>query len=141
MKVLFICRSNAGRSQCAEAFFNKYSKKNRGISAGLDVSKTRTAGIPPGRRLIEVMKDYKIDISRKKRKQLSRSMAEEASRIVILMRKAETKKLLPQYLKSYTNKTLFWDIKDMRHTKSHGPLIERTKKIDKLVRNLVKEIG
>ena len=35
MKVLFVCKSNIGRSQMAEAFFNKFSKNHKAISAGI----------------------------------------------------------------------------------------------------------
>ncbi len=39
MKVLFICRANVGRSQMAEAIFNKFSEGNLAVSAGLNPPK------------------------------------------------------------------------------------------------------
>ena len=36
MKVLFICKSNLARSQISEEVFNKLSKNNIAISAGLN---------------------------------------------------------------------------------------------------------
>ncbi len=141
MKVLFVCRSNAGRSQCAEAFFNKYSRKNTGVSAGLDVSRARTAGSPPGGRLVKVMTQYGVDVSRKKRKQLKIGMLREAGRIVVLMTKPEIKEFLPKYFKKFSDKTVFWDIGDLRHNKLKKPLIARTEKIKRLTQKLVGEIG
>src|SRR3989338_10979201 len=37
MKILFICKSNVGRSQMAPAFFNKLSKKHKAVGAGTHV--------------------------------------------------------------------------------------------------------
>ena len=39
MKVLFVCNGNVGRSQAAEAYFNRLSKKNTAISAGINTEK------------------------------------------------------------------------------------------------------
>ena len=36
MKVLFVCKGNVGRSQMAEAFYEKYSKNKNVKSAGYD---------------------------------------------------------------------------------------------------------
>ncbi len=44
MNVLFICRSNAERSQIAEILFNYHSKKHKAFSAGADVENEKTFG-------------------------------------------------------------------------------------------------
>lgn len=140
-KILFICRSNAGRSQSAEAFFNKYSKLNKGISAGTEVKLEGRIGKPPGGNVIVAMKKYGINISNKKRKQVSLALLKKASRIIILMEEHEIKDHVPSYFKQFKNKIVFWSIKDMRGINDLKLVTQRTEKIRKLVRNLVKEIG
>ncbi|MDE1825880.1 MAG: hypothetical protein KGH61_05265 [Candidatus Micrarchaeota archaeon] len=56
MLVLFICRANSKRSQVAAAFFNGMSKKNKAISAGLEVSKEGNEGLPINPFNVEIMK-------------------------------------------------------------------------------------
>lgn len=139
---MFICRSNAGRSQTAEAFFRKSTNKHTAESAGIGVSNTGTVGLPPGKDIVEVLKDYyKIDISKRKRKQVNGKMLEEADKIIVLMGEPERKRYLPQYFKKFGNKTVFWDVVDMRHTKSVDALRKRTAKIKGMVEALVKELG
>ena len=55
--ILFICQSNSGRSQMAEAFFNFFSKKGRAISAGIKPDKK----IHP--RTVQVMEEVDVDVS------------------------------------------------------------------------------
>ena len=67
--VLFVCTHNAGRSQMAQALFERYAPEDvRGESAGSD----------PGRHVwpevIEVMRELDIDLSRNKPKRLSVEM-------------------------------------------------------------------
>jgi arsenate reductase len=67
--VLFVCTHNAGRSQMAQALFERYAPPDiRGESAGSD----------PARRVwpevIEVMRELRIDISQRKPKRLSLEM-------------------------------------------------------------------
>ncbi len=67
--VLFVCTHNAGRSQMAQALFERYAPDDvRGESAGSD----------PGRHVwpevIEVMRELDIDLSRNKPKRLSVEM-------------------------------------------------------------------
>jgi arsenate reductase (thioredoxin) len=69
--VLFLCVENAGRSQIAEGFFNKYApKRYRAISAG-------TKPVPKINPMaVEVMKEVGIDISN----QISKDIAEDVVR-------------------------------------------------------------
>jgi arsenate reductase len=67
--VLFVCTHNAGRSQMAQAFFERYAPEDvRAESAGSD----------PGRHVwpevIEVMREVGVDLSRNKPKRLSVEM-------------------------------------------------------------------
>ena len=69
--VLFLCVENAGRSQIAEGFFNKYApKRYRAISAG-------TKPVPKINPMaVEVMKEVGIDISN----QISQGTTEDVVR-------------------------------------------------------------
>ena len=76
--VLFVCIGNSGRSQMAEAFFNKLSKTSKAISAG-----TRPDdNIHPY--TIQVMKEVGVDVSKQKPKLLTREMIERADKIITM---------------------------------------------------------
>jgi arsenate reductase len=78
-KVLFVCVENAGRSQMAEAFANKYGK---------DKFVVFSAGNKPADKInplvVEVMKEKGIDISSNKPKLLTFQMTQEADLIVTM---------------------------------------------------------
>jgi len=78
-KVLFVCVENAGRSQMAEAFANKYAK---------DKFIASSAGNKPAERVnpvvVEVMKEKDIDISMNRPKLLTYQMTQEADLIVTM---------------------------------------------------------
>lgn len=78
-EVLFVCVGNAGRSQMAEAFFNRAAGgMARAISAG-----TKPAGaVDP--QTIEVMREVGIDISGNRPKALTMEMLEQADRVVTM---------------------------------------------------------
>jgi len=77
--VLFVCVGNSGRSQMAEAFFNRAAGgKARAISAG---TKPASAVDP---KTIEVMREVGIDISGAKPKALTMEMLEQADRVVTM---------------------------------------------------------
>ena len=64
--ILFVCVENAGRSQMAEGFFNKYAPKgNRAISAGTKP----VAELNP--LAVNAMKEVGIDISHQKSKDIT----------------------------------------------------------------------
>src|SRR4029078_8049909 len=75
--ILFVCVENAGRSQIAEAFFNKYAPKGyKAISAG-----TRPVSqINP--MAIEVMKEVSVDISNQKSKDITEDSMRNSTQIV-----------------------------------------------------------
>ena len=78
-RVLFVCVENAGRSQMAEAFANKYGKDKFTVSS---------AGNKPADKVnpvvVEAMKEKGIDISMNKPKLLTFQMAQDADLIVTM---------------------------------------------------------
>lgn len=71
--VLFICVHNAGRSQMAEAFFNRLSEgRHRGISAGSRPSDSINPAV------VEAMREVGIDIAANRPKKLTKEMILEA---------------------------------------------------------------
>lgn len=78
-KVLFVCVENAGRSQMAEAFVNKYGKDKFIVSS---------AGNKPADKVnpvgVEVMKEKGINISMNKPKLLTYQMTQDADLIVTM---------------------------------------------------------
>ena len=78
-KVLFVCVENAGRSQMAEAFANKYAKgKFIAFSAGNKPAERVNPVV------VEVMKEKDIDISMNRPKLLTYQMTQEADLIVTM---------------------------------------------------------
>ena len=77
--VLFVCNHNAGRSQMAQAFFERLAPS--GLTAG-------SAGTRPADRVwpevVEVMAEIGIDLSGRRPKQLSRAMQERADLAVTM---------------------------------------------------------
>jgi arsenate reductase (thioredoxin) len=75
--ILFVCVENAGRSEMAEGFFNKYAPRGyKAISAGTKpVSQINPIAI-------EVMREVGIDISNQKSKELTDDMIRNSSNIV-----------------------------------------------------------
>ena len=78
-KILFVCVENAGRSQMAEAFANKYAREKVTVSS---------AGNKPAEKVnpaaVEAMKEKGIDISMNKPKLLTYQMAQDADLIVTM---------------------------------------------------------
>src|SRR5208283_761320 len=109
MKVLFICRSNAERSQVAAAFFNRLSKRNRAVSAGTSVEQEGAVGQPAGRIVTELMLDIGYDLQKVKRKQLTPKLAKSADIIIVTLSDSDIKERLPDYVK-HSPKSRFWDL-------------------------------
>ncbi len=83
-KILFVCIENAGRSQMAEAFADKYGKGKVAASS---------AGNKPADKVnpvvVEAMKEKGIDISNNKPKLITAKMAMEADLVVTMGCSAE----------------------------------------------------
>jgi len=79
IKVLFVCVHNSGRSQMAEAFFNRYAAGEAlAYSAG-----TRPAS-HVDRNVVEAMWEIGVDISRQVPKVLIPGMIEDADKVVTM---------------------------------------------------------
>jgi arsenate reductase len=75
--ILFVCVENAGRSQMAEGFFNKYAPgRYQAISAGIKpVSEVNPVAI-------EAMREVRIDISNQKSKEITEDMIRNSYKTV-----------------------------------------------------------
>lgn len=138
MKILFVCKSNVGRSQMACALFNKYSKRHRALSAGVNVKEENREGLALPPWLVSTMAKDNSDISRNRIKQLTSAMIRHTDRTVVLMTKKE-RTHLPNYIKN-SKKVVFWNVADMRDVSSRLR-IRGKNHIKKLVKKLVKETG
>ena len=124
--ILFVCVENAGRSQMAEAFFNKYAPKGyRAISAG-----TRPASeINPV--VIQAMKEIGIDISKNKSHIITEDMIRNSAKAVNMgcIDQSECPML-------FMNNVLDWGIEDPK-----GKSIEKVRAIRDDIEKRVKEIA
>lgn len=133
MKILFVCDYNEGRSQIAEAFFKRLSKKNECFSAGIT---TKSVGLElkdVNPRAIRFMDELGIDIRAQKVKQLTEEDAENADRIVIM-----SDRTIPDYLLN-SKKSMRWDVKDFAPDDDEYRALRD--KIKNLVDVLISEIG
>ena len=103
--ILFVCVENAGRSQMAEGFFNKYAPRGyRAVSAG-----TRpTPQINP--LAVQAMKEVGIDISHQKPKIIDEGMIRNSAKAVNMgcMDKSECPML-------FINNVIDWGIEDPKN--------------------------
>ena len=77
--ILFVCVHNSGRSQMAEAFFNRMAKEMaRAFSAGTDPAEALNPAV------VEVMGEVGIDISAQRPKALTVEMLEQADKVVTM---------------------------------------------------------
>lgn len=123
--ILFVCVENAGRSQMAEGFFNKYAPKEYvAISAGTKpVSQLNPIAV-------EVMREAGIDISNQKSKELTEDMIRNSSNIVNMgcMEKESCPTL---FLQNF----LDWNIEDPKNKP-----IEKVREIRDEINQRVKEL-
>jgi len=123
--VLFVCVENAGRSQMAEGFFNKYATKGlRAVSAG-----TRPASqINP--LAVQAMKEAGVDIGSQKSKIVTEDMIRDSEKAVNMgcMDKAECPLL-------FLNNPIDWGIEDPK-----GKPIEKVREIRDDIERRVKEL-
>ena len=78
-RILFVCVENAGRSQMAEAFANKYGKDKFIVSSAGNKPADKVNPI-----VVEALKEKGIDISMNKPKLLTFQMAQDADLIVTM---------------------------------------------------------
>jgi arsenate reductase (thioredoxin) len=129
--VLFVCVKNAGRSQMAEAFFNRAAAgKARSISAG-----TRP-GDAVHQEVIEVMKEIGIDVSGNRPRLLTFDLVEQADRMITMGCGADTEGVCP---------AVFIETEDWELDDPAGRLLAEVRRvrdeIKKRVDDLVIELG
>jgi arsenate reductase (thioredoxin) len=124
--ILFVCVENAGRSQMAEGFFNKYAPQGyRAISAG-----TRpTSKINP--LAVQAMNEVGIDISHQKPKIIDEDMIRNSAKAVNMgcMDQSECPIL-------FMSNVIDWAIEDPK-----GKTIDKVRQIRDDIENRVKEIA
>lgn len=137
MKILFVCKSNFGRSQIAEALFNDKSKKHIAKSAGTEDGRVighKLSDFLEHANLFLCMDEIGLDIKNKYSKLLTEDMLNDADRVYVMAEK-ET---WPAFLKE-SSKVIFWKVDDMC-----GESLERFRytreKVKKLVDDLILEI-
>ena len=125
-RVLFVCAHNSGRSQMAEAFFNKLAEgKASAYSAGIQP----VGEVNPV--VVEVMKEVGIDISRNKPKALTIDMIEKADKMITMGCGTEAEAVCPA---SFVE-TEDWALED-----PHGKPIEEVRKIRDEIKERVNEL-
>ncbi|MDP2918869.1 MAG: arsenate reductase ArsC [Dehalococcoidia bacterium] len=124
--VLFVCVHNSGRSQMAEAFFNRLAEgKSQAISAGTQPSDR----VDPV--VVEVMREVGIDISRKKPKALTIDMVEKADRVITMGCGAEAEAVCPAgFIESED-----WALED-----PEGKLLEQVRRIRDEIKDRVTKL-
>jgi arsenate reductase len=138
-KVLFICRGNVGRSQIAEAIFNKMTEgKYTATSAGTMVfNKDGESGdgvllkdTLGAENVIKSLSQIGIDVSNNKRTQLTPGMLESCDKAIV-MAEPET---IPKYLKE-SDKAIYWEVEDPK-----GMDLEETSKIRDQIDGLIMKL-
>jgi len=76
MTILFLCRQNAGRSQMAQAFFERMAPEHQALSAGSEPA----AAVHPA--VIEVMKEVGIDLSDRTPRRVDQAMLDQADHVI-----------------------------------------------------------
>jgi arsenate reductase (thioredoxin) len=124
---LFVCVENAGRSQMAQAFAEKYGLKSS--SAG-----TRPSD-KVNDRVVVSMKEKGIDMARNKPKLLTTEMINRAT-LVITMGCSVTDVCPKPMLAQMQKKLIDWDLEDPK-----GEPIEKVRQIRDEIESRVKELA
>ena len=128
--ILFVCVHNSGRSQMAEAFFNKLAEgKARAYSAGTQPADKVNPVV------VEAMREIGIDVSGNKPKALTMDMVEKADRMITMGCGAEAGAVCP---------ASFIETEDWALEDPEGKSLEQVRKIrdeikekvDKLIKEL-----
>jgi len=129
-KLLFVCVENAGRSQMAEAFAKRHGKgRVEVMSAGTVPSNEVNS------KVVYVMREKGIDISKNKPKSLSTKMVQEADMVLVMG--CDAQGFCPAPL---LKKVVNWELEDPK-----GKPIEKVRQIrdeiERRVEKLVNEIA
>jgi arsenate reductase len=109
MKVLFVCRSNVGRSQMAMTYYNHLTRSMDSSSAGtvVDIPNQIISERPKAANIIKLMREVGLDISQNKRAQLTEELVNSYDEIV-MMAEPDT---VPKYAESHSD-FITWNIED-----------------------------
>ena len=131
MTILYVCRSNVGRSQMAEALHT--SVGDVADSAGIFVGKRegfRVKDIENTKNLIAVMREEGINIAKNRLTQLNENMVNKYSKVIVM---AEPD-IWPDYL--INNKKIeYWYLEDPK-----GTDLENYKKVRDKIKYKVREL-
>ena len=123
--ILFVCVGNSGRSQMAEAIFNKLRPDGfRAISAGTEPAKDVNPLVK------QVLREIGIDPSNARPKPISTEMVTEAERIITMG--CEASDLCPAKFLSRVEK---WNIEDAK-----GKTLEEIRSIRDIIYEHVREL-
>lgn len=124
--ILFVCVHNSGRSQMAEALFNRLAGGKAGaLSAG-----TQPAD-KVNQTVVEAMREVGIDISGNKPKGLTMEMVEKADKMITMGCGAEAGAVCPANF----IETEDWELEDPK-----GKSLEQVRKIRDEIQNRVKRL-
>ena len=140
MLVMFVCQANVGRSQVAEAYFERLSQ-HEVCSSGLRVDEEMARNKPASAKMkdnsrhsLPYMLERGIDISEKERTQITPELIAAADRIVAILPPEEVSASL-----SESGKLTVWDLPDpVDHPDAAWNIFDV---IHERVRALVDEIG
>ncbi len=124
-KVLFVCVENAGRSQMAEAFANRYGKGKFIVSSAGNKPADKVNPI-----VVEAMKEKGIDISMNKPKLLNFQMAQENDLIITMG--CNDQGICPG---PFFKETIDWKLEDPK-----GKPLEKVREIRDEIEGRVKEL-
>ena len=141
MKVLFICKYNAGRSRMAAAFFNRYSKKNRAVSCGIGQNPKLPSNRKGIRGAAAVMNELGIEVPHRLGRGVTRKDVEGADKVIVLL-DSKQRHILPKYIYA-SPKTEFHGIPDSDARASDFLNQQRRNRnmVKKIVLKLVERIG
>lgn len=128
MKILFVCKGNVGRSQMAEAFYEKYSKNQKVKSAGYSPGYWVGRNLNMTKHVKVCMDEENINVRDKISKKLEKQMVDWADKIIVFDSKKQD---WPDFLKD-SKKLTIWKIEDPRG----GDLNTHRKVRDKIKKNV-----
>ena len=131
MNILFVCKHNRFRSKVAEALFNHYNKNSniKVKSGGTTLGLNHSISLPAK----EILVKKRIVLEKEQSQRIDESLINWADKIIIVADNVP-KKIFPK------NKVEIWPIPDALESDIPG-IKERIKKIESLVKKLIKSIS
>lgn len=143
-QILFVCRGNVGRSQMAEALFNKKaidkSLAVRAISAGTKLSgpEQPIGELSPGIDIVvDAMQEVGIDVRHNLRQSVTEEMVQNVDSVILVVDERDP---IPDYLQNNPKVKATWDVLDPK-----GQTLDFTRdvrnQIEVLVDKLIDELS